>query len=271
MEQKFSVLLNVYAKDRPAWLKQALGSVLANSLPPDEVVIMVDGPVSAGIQAALDEAAQNKTVRILSHPVNIGRGAALGLAVPQCRHELIALMDADDISRPDRFEKLLAAFAADADLAVCGGQVQERDADTLAPLAQRRVPLTHAEIRKYLKTRMPFNNPTVMFKKSAILDSGNFKAFGLVEDYYMWARVMAKGYKTQNLPDILVDMRINPALYGRRGGWKYFHMNKVLFDEMRRLKLLSLTEYYYTLSVRFAVQVLMPNWLRSMFYKKALR
>ncbi len=271
MKQKFSVLLNIYAKDKPVWIKQALDSVLSNTISPTEVVIMVDGPVDKGIQAVLDEAVKNKTVRILSHPVNIGRGAALGYAVPKCNCELIALMDADDVSRKDRFEKQLAAFVANPKLAVCGGQIQEVNATTFEPLAKRSVPLTHDEIKHYLKTRMPFNNQTIMFKKSAVLDSGNFKAFGLVEDYYMWVRVIAKGYKTGNVADIVVDMRVDPALYSRRGGWNYFHMNKMLFDEMKKLGLLNSKDYYYTLSVRFVVQVLMPNWLRSMFYKRVLR
>lgn len=271
MEQKFSVLLNIYAKDKPTWIKQALDSVLSNTIQPTEVVIMVDGPVGKDIQAVLDEAAKNPLIRILSHPVNIGRGAALGYAVPKCNYELVALMDADDVSRKDRFKKELDLFEADKDLSVVGGQVQEVDANTFEPRAARNVPLSHDDIKRYLKTRMPFNNPTIMFKKTAVLNSGNFKAFGLVEDYYMWARVIAKGYKTANVPDVVLDMRVDPALYGRRGGWNYFHMNKMVFDEMKNLGLLSFKDYYYTLSVRFCVQVLMPNWLRSMFYKRALR
>lgn len=271
MKQPFSVLMSVYAKDRPAWVREALDSVLSNTVKPAEVVIMVDGPVPADLQTVLDEAAHNLLVRVISHPVNIGRGAALGIAVPQCKNEFIALMDADDVCRKNRFEKQLAAFAANPDFAVCGGQIQEVDSESFTPLAQRQVPLTNAQIRKYLKTRMPFNNQTVMFKKSAILDSGNFRAFGLLEDYYMWVRVAAKGYELANLPDILVDMRVNAAMYGRRGGYNYFHMNKLLFDKMRELNLLDTWEYYYTLSVRFCVQVLMPNGVRSYFYKKALR
>lgn len=274
MEQlaPFSVLMSVYAKDRPAWISQALDSVLANTVKPAEVVIMVDGPVTPAIKSVLDTAAaQNPIVQVLYHPVNVGRGAALAIAVPQCKHELIALVDADDVSRCDRFEKQLACFVANPTVTVVGGQVQEREADSFALLATRSVPLTNAEIRTYLKTRMPFNNPTVMFKKQTVLDSGNFQAFGLMEDYYMWVRVAAKGYEMANVPDILVDMRINPALYSRRGGLHYFLMNKQLFDKMLRLRLLSAWEYYYTLSVRFIVQVLMPNSMRSFFYKRVLR
>lgn len=271
MEQKFSVLLNIYAKDKPTWIKQALDSVLTNSVRPTEVVIMVDGPVGKEIQAVLDEVAKDNTVRVLSHPVNIGRGAALGYAVPKCTYDLIALMDADDVSRKDRFEKQLAAFASNPDLSIVGGQIQEVEAESFAHLSKRTVPLTHSEIKQYLKTRMPFNNVTVMFKKAAVLEAGNYKAFGTVEDYYMWARVMAKGKIAQNVPDVLVDVRVGKEMYNRRSGWNYFHMNKMLFDEMRKLGLLSFKDYYYTLSVRFVVQVLMPNWLRSFFYKKALR
>ena len=267
----FSVLMSVYAKDRPAWIKQALDSVLNNTIRPAEVVIMVDGPVRKEIQDVLDEAAKNSIVRVLSHPVNIGRGAALAIAVPQCQNELIALMDADDISRLNRFEKQLAVFAVSADLAVVGGQVQELEAETLSPFAQRWVPLTNDEIRTYLKSRMPFNNPTVMFRKSAILHSGNFQPLNLMEDYYMWARVAAKGYQMANVPDILVYMRVNAALYGRRGGWQYFIMNKKVFEKMRQLGLVNTWEYYYILSVRFVVQVLMPNWLRGWFYRRVLR
>ena len=271
MKDSFSVLISVYVKDRPAWVRQALDSVLSNTVPPSEVIIMVDGPVGDELKAVLEQAVQNALVRVIYHPVNVGRGAALAIAVPQCKYELIALVDADDISHPDRFEKQLAAFAANPELAVVGGQVQELEAETLRPFAQRRVPLTNEEIRQYLKKRMPFNNPTVMFKKSAVLASGNFQPVGLVEDYHMWVHVAAKGYQMANLPDILVDMRVNAALYGRRGGYKYFCMNKALYDEMLQLHLINIFEYCYILTVRFTVQVLMPNWLRGWFYRRALR
>ena len=271
MEQKFSVLLNVYLKDNPLWLKQAINSVLENSSCPNEIVIMVDGPITKEIQKVLDEVSKNKIVRVLSHPVNIGRGAALAYAVPKCKYDLIALMDADDICRKDRFEKQLAAFSAEPELSVLGGQIQEVDPLTLVPFAKREVPLTHTEICRYLKTRMPFNNVTVMFKKMAVLNAGNYKAFDTLEDYYMWARVIAKGYKTANLNVVLADVRVGKDMYERRGDWAYFRANKRLFDEMKNLGLINFKDYFYTLSVRFIVQVLMPNCLRRYFYNRVLR
>ena len=103
------------------------------------------------------------------------------------------------------------------------------------------------------------------------MEAGNYKTFGMLEDYYMWARVIAKGKITQNISDVIVDVRVGKEMYNRRSGWNYFYMNKLLFDEMRRLSLLNIWQYYYTLIIRFSFQILMPNWLRSFFYKKALR
>lgn len=268
-ELKFSVLMSVYCKDNPAWFREALYSVFNQSCPPAEVVLTADGPLTKELEAVIAEFKDK--LKIVRLEKNSGRGAALGYAVPQCKYDLIALMDADDVCRKDRFEKTLSQFKNNTSLAVVGGQVQEVDSETFSPITLRKVPLTHIAIYKYLKTRMPFNNQTIMFKKSAVLDSGNFKPFHLLEDYYMWVRVIAKGYITANVPEVLVDMRVSPAMYERRGGWKYFLSNKKLFEEMKKQGLLNLWEYYYTLTIRFGVQVLMPNCLRSMFYQKALR
>ncbi len=264
--------MSVYEGDNPVWLRQALESVFAQTIKPDEVICVVDGPIPNAIKKVLEDyCAKKGNVNILHFLVNRGRGAALRDALQDCKNDIIALMDADDICLPYRFKNQLDYFEKHPDIAVLGGWIQEVDSETLQPLAMRKVPLTDAEIRKYLKTRMPFNNQTVMFKKSAIMDSGNFQPFDLLEDYYMWMRVIAKGYKTANLEDVLVNMRVNPAMYGRRGGLKYFCKNKLLFDEMRKLGLLNLKDYYFTLFVRFIVQVLMPSSLRGYFYRKVLR
>lgn len=271
MEQKFSVLLTVYYKDNPLWLKQAINSVLENTVCPNEFVIMVDGPIPEEIQKILDEASQNKIVRILSQPNNAGHGAALAYGVPKCKYELIALMDADDICRKDRFEKQLAYFAGHPNVVIIGAWIQEMDGDTLQTVAIRKVPLTDKEIKKRIKTRSPFNHVSVMFKKSKVLDAGNYQSFYLMEDYYLWVRMIAKGYEMANIADILVDVRVGKDMYKRRGGWAYFCVNKRLFDEMRKLGLINFMDYVYTLSVRFIVQVLMPNCIRSYFYKRVLR
>jgi hypothetical protein len=81
----------------------------------------------------------------------------------------------------------------------------------------------------------------------------------------------ANGFKMQNLPEVLVLARIDNNMYKRRGGWKYFKSNKALQGELLKLNLISFPLYAANVAIRFTIQVLMPNFLRSVFYKTFLR
>ncbi len=272
MQPHFSVLMSVYAKDRPSWVRQALDSVLTNTVKPTEVVTVIDGPIPPELQAVLtDFSAKYPQVKLFPLEKNGGLGPALAYGIAQCTHELVARMDADDISLPDRFEKQLAYFAAHPETAVLGGQIQEIDGESLQPVAIRTVPQTDREIKMYLRMRCPFNHMTVMYKKAAVVAAGNYQPFHLMEDYYLWARMAAKGYQMGNLPDIVLNARVDSAMYGRRGGWKYFKSNYAMSKKLRELHLIPLTTHSFNACIRFCVQVLMPNWLRSYFYRQALR
>lgn len=272
MEQKFSVLMSVYAKDNPAWLAQALDSVLHNTVSPTEVVVVIDGPIPNNLQDVLSEyAAKYPQLKCCPLAKNGGLGPALAAGILQCSHELVARMDADDISLPDRFAKQLAYFEKHPETVVLGGQIQEIDGESLQPVAIRTVPQTSNQINRFIRTRSPFNHMTVMFKKSAVLEVGNYTPFHLMEDYYLWARLAAKGKVLANLPDIVLNARVNAAMYGRRGGYKYFRSNYLMSQKLRELGLISWPTHLFNTGVRFGVQVLMPNWLRSWFYRKALR
>lgn len=268
----FSVLMAVYAKDNPAWIAQALDSVLHNTVPPAEIVVVQDGPVPPEISRVLaGYRAKYPRIKPVVLEQNRGLGIALQKGLEACSCELVARMDADDISLPERFEKQLACFVQTPDLAVLGGTIEEVDAETLHLIAIRRVPQTDEQCRKFLKTRSPFNHVSVMFKKNLILQVGNYQPFHLMEDYYLWARCAAQHFKMGNMSSILVRVRVNAAMYGRRGGWEYFKSNVALSAALRRLGLISWPVYLFNLAVRFTVQVAMPNFLRSLFYKKILR
>ena len=268
----FTVLMSVYAKDNPLWVAQALDSVLHNTVPPAEIVLVQDGPVPAEIDQVLtDYTVKYPQIKRVVLPENQGLGLALQQGLQKCTYEWVARMDADDISLSERFETQLKRLVQEPDLAVLGGAIEEIDAQTLHPLAVRRVPQTDAQCKQFLKTRCPFNHMTVMFKKSLILQAGNYQPFHLMEDYYLWARCAAKGYFFANLPDIVLRARVNAAMYGRRGGWKYFKSNAALAGQLRRLGLIGWPVYLFNVAVRFAVQVLMPNSVRAAFYKRMLR
>lgn len=268
----FSVLMSVYAKDRPAWLCQALDSVFQNTCAPAEVVVVIDGPIPAELKAVLDGYVQKyPSVKLFPLAKNGGLGPALAYGLQQCSHELVARMDADDKCLPQRFERQLAYFEKHPKTDVLGGQIQEVDSETLTPVAVREVPQTDAQIKQFLKTRSPFNHMTIMYKKSAVLGAGNYVPFHLMEDYYLWARMAAKGCKMANLGEIVLHARVDAAMYGRRGGWKYFKSNLAISRKLRELGLISLPTFLFNTTARFCVQVLMPNSVRSFFYKKVLR
>jgi glycosyltransferase involved in cell wall biosynthesis len=264
--------MSVYAKDKPAWVSQALQSILVNTTKPKEIITVIDGPIPADLQKILtDFSSKHLQIKLFPLAKNGGLGPALAYGLQKCSCELVARMDADDISLSDRFEKQLAYFEKYPNTAVLGGQIQEIDGEILTPVAIRDVPLANKEIRQYIKIRSPFNHMTVMFKKSAVLAAGNYTPFHLMEDYYLWARMAAKGYEMANLPDILLNARVDTAMYSRRGGLKYFKNNYAMSKKLRELGLISHPTHLFNISVRFCVQVLMPNRMRGYFYKKVLR
>lgn len=272
MQQAFSVLMSVYAKDRPAWVGQALDSVLNNTAKPAEIITVIDGPVPVDLRLLLRGYAEKfPQIKLCPLEENGGLGPALAYGLQQCSHELVARMDADDISLPDRFKKQLAYFAAHPQTAVLGGWIQEIDSETLQPIAIREVPQTNEQIKQFLKTRSPFNHVSVMFKKSLVLAAGNYQPFHFLEDYYLWARLAIRDAEFANLADILLNVRVDSAMYGRRGGWKYFKSNLAMSSKLRKLGLISLPTHLFNACARFCVQVLMPNCVRSWFYRRALR
>ncbi len=272
MEPKFSVLMSVYAKDRPAWVCRALDSIFLSTVKPSEVIVVIDGPIPVELRGILSEFSYKyPQIKLCPLAKNGGLGPALAYGLEQCSHELVARMDADDISLPDRFSKQLAYFAAHPNTAVLGGQIQEIDGDSLQPVAIRAVPQTDKEIKEFLKSRSPFNHMTVMFRKSAVLTAGSYGNYFFMQDYFLWAHMAAKGFEMANLPDILVNARVNEELYKRRGGWKYFKRSWTISSKLRELQLISYPRHLFNLGIRFCVQVLMPTDVRSYFYRRALR
>lgn len=265
----FSVLMSVYAKEKASWLKESLESVFNQTFPPSETVLVADGPLTPELESVISSFKDRlKLVRL---PKNMGLGTALNEGLKACSYLLVARMDSDDIAVANRFELQIAAFERDKDLSVSGGAIEEIDSLTKKSIAFRRLPLGDGELKSFLKKRCPFNHMTVMFKKEDVLSAGGYLHLHYMEDYYLWTRMAEKGFKFANLPQILVRARTDKALYGRRGGFEYFLSNKKLYSYMKEHAMIGLKDYIYILSIRFFVQTLMPNSLRSFFYTRILR
>ncbi len=269
INQEFSVLMSVYYKDNPQWLKEAIESVINQTVKPSQILLVIDGPIGKDLEEIISNFAEK--LDILRLKENSGLGIALQKGLELCKYPLVARMDSDDISLPIRFELQLKEFSNNSNLSILSGFVQEIDCDTKEELSIRKVPLTDVDIKQYIKTRSPFNHPCVMFKKDDVLKVGNYQPFHFLEDYYLWIRMVKNNFNMKNLPKVMLNMRVNKNLYVRRGGYKYFRNNIFLNKEMLKLGIINYPFYIFNIVVRFSAQVLMPNKLRELFYKKALR
>jgi len=218
----FSVLLSVYIKEKPDYLRKSLDSLLAQTVSPAQIVMVEDGSLTDELYAVLDEYEKKfPDFKRVVNPQNLGLGKALEKGLLACDYDLVARMDTDDIAYPERFEKELKEFAADPELCLCGSHMEEFDGTPENVVSVKRVPLTMEEILRYAKKRNPFNHPSVMFKKSAVIEAGNYQHALGFEDYYLWVRMLQKGMKGKNIDECLMHFRAGADMFKRRGGVKY--------------------------------------------------
>ena len=268
---KLSVSMCVYGKDDPAWFRTAVDSILHQTVPPDEVVLVVDGPVPDPLGDAIASYEARPEFCVIRFPENRGHGDARRAGLAACRNEIVAIMDADDISSPDRFERQLAVMAADPTLAVVGGNITEFLGEPTSLVGRREVPATDAEIKDYMKTRCPMNLVTVMFRKSMVEAVGGFVDWYCEEDYYLWVRMAEAGMRFANVGEDVVNVRVGADMYRRRGGWRYFRSERRLQRYMRKKAIIGPVTYFKNVTKRFIVQVLLPNRLRGWVFKKFAR
>lgn len=272
MEKKFSVLMSVYKKDNPKYFEQAVESIINQTVIPSEVVIVIDGPIYDELKIAVNNMAKKHSIiKIIALEENLGLGLALKKGMEYCSYELIARMDSDDISCPNRFEKQLECFEKDENLSLVGSNISEFIDNDQNIISKRNVPEKHQDICKYLKKRCPFNHMTVMFKKASVEQAGGYLDYKFMEDYYLWIRMFLSKSKFYNIQDTLVLVRVSNDMYKRRAGYKYFKNMASLYKYMLKNRIISYPMYFFNNLSRFLIQVLMPNFIRKIIYKHFLR
>lgn len=272
MKLNYSVLMSVYRKERPDYLRESMDSIARQTVPADDFVLVCDGPLTPGLDAVIAEEQRQfgDVLQVVRLPKNGGLGNALNQGMKYCKNELVARMDSDDISYPDRCERQLAVFAAHPEYAVVSGIVEEFDGSPDHITARRVVPETQQEILKFAKARNPFNHPGVMYRKSAVEAAGGYQDFYLLEDYYLWLRMLKQGFMGYNIQSPILWMRAGKGMYKRRGGWKYAVSQKRLLDYMLHEHMISGVTYCAVLLIRMGA-AMMPNWLREGVFKTMLR
>ena len=271
MNMKFSVSICVYGKDNSEWFDTAVQSILNQTVKPNEVVIVVDGPVPENLSNIIKKYENNQSFKVVWLPENLGHGNARRIGLENISNELVALMDADDISLPNRFEQQLKYFEENPELDIVGGNIAEFIDEESNIIGKRIVPQTDKDIKDYLKKRCPFNQMTVMLKKPSVMKAGGYLDWFYDEDYYLWIRMLLNNAAFANTGTVLVNVRVGKDMYARRGGIKYFLSEAKLQKFMYRKGIINFPRAVINISQRLILQVLMPNWLRAIIFKYLAR
>lgn len=270
-ENKYSILMSVYFKEREECLRAAMNSIWFQTVPTDDFILVCDGPLGPALDTLIEEMKkEHAELHVVRLEKNCGLGIALNVGIKYCKNNLIARMDSDDISRPDRCERQLKVFQEHPEVSVVSGIVEEFKESTEMIEVCRVLPEKQDAILLFAKKRNPFNHPCVMYKKSAVKVAGGYQTFYLLEDYYLWIRMLQKGLIGYNLQQPLLWMRAGSEMYKRRAGWKYAKSQRMLFRYMRDTGFITRMQYIVSVVSR-SVTSLMPNVIREFFFKKLMR
>lgn len=268
----YSVLMTVYIKDNPDFFKKSILSMVNQSVPTNDLVIVKDGPITEELQNVIDEIDKKfpGIINQVSLKNNVGLGLALNEGLKACKNDIVARMDADDISLKIRCEQQLKEFIKDTSLDIIGCPVDEFIGSEENLICTRPVPESHEEIYKYAKQRDPFNHPTVMFRKSKVLAVGGYKDLRKNQDTDLWIRMLMDGCKAKNLNQSLLLFRFEEDTYKRRKNWLN---TKLLIGIRYKAYKIGFNSFFDFLKVSI-IQLLiyiMPVSFQKWIYQKFLR
>lgn len=270
---KFSVLMSIYHKESAEYFNRCMKSIWdEQSLKPNEIVLVQDGPLTDSLYLSINNW-QKKLDTVFKTIVlenNQGLGDALNIGLQNCKYELVARMDTDDIAKPSRFEKQLKIFD-NQNIDICSSWISEFDKDEVESLSVRKVPKDHEDILKFAKARNAINHPAVMYKKSAVDKAGGYKKMLWFEDYYLWARMIMDGARFYNIQEPLVHMRAGYGQLERRGGVKYAFKEIIFQRELLKIGFINKTQFVKNNIIRITARMLPKNFLKSIYKRIRLK
>ncbi|WP_151741886.1 glycosyltransferase [Acinetobacter seifertii] len=264
----FSVLSSIYHKEDPLHFNACMESIWDNqTLKPTEIILIEDGPLTPELDKVIAQWQEKlgKILRIKKLEKNVGTGKAKNIGLQECTYDIVCIVDTDDIYVAERFEKQIEFLKHNPEISIIGGQILEFVEDIHRPTGMRKVPLSNEDLKNYAKKQSPFNNMTITYRKSHILEVGGYQHHLWMEDYNLFLRVIAKGYKIQNLADVLVYARIDNGMHGRRKGFQYIKSEKQLLDLKKQLKLQSPVYANMLFLIRSLFRLLPANMLGRIY------
>lgn len=271
-ENRYSVLMSVYYKEKVNFLKTSIDSMLQQTYEPDEITVVKDGELTSELNFLIQQYVEDypSTFTIVDLPINVGLAKALDIGLDNCKNELIARMDSDDISIHTRCEAQLKAFNNNPNLCIVGTNINEFYEDPNYVVSSRVVPSNHESIKKFIKRRSPFNHPTVMFKKSEVKKCGGYGDLRRKQDLDLFSRMINNGCEASNIDESLVLFRSNSDSFQRRKSWdnvkSYIKVEYIIWRRghcsFKDLVIVTLGQLLIFLS---------PIWLLKKISKKFLR
>lgn len=268
---KYSVVMAIYKNDRPEWLLQAINSLLSQTIKSNDIIFVRDGHISKKLEKILISFEElHKEITVIRLDRNVGAGLARNEGVSRAKNELVAIMDADDISLSSRFELQLAEFNSNAETILVGGQISEFEKTPDNVVGYRKVPTEFNAIKKFARYRSPINHVTIMFKKSIFLSIGGYPKMSRAEDYYMISALLANGYIITNLNSTIVNCRINSDNIRRRKSWLNVRENIISRWKIYRLGAISFLNFLIS-SMAQLILFVMPVTLLRIFFIGVMR
>ncbi len=272
-DYKFSVLMSTYYKEVPEYLRESIESVVNQTLLPNEIVIVEDGKLTDELNVIINEyvGKYGDLFKIVPLEKNLGLGNALRIGVEACSYSIIARMDTDDIADKERFEKQIDYLKKNPNVDLIGSWISEFENNPEEIISYRQLPTSHDEIYKFAQFRNPVNHMTVMYKKEAVLQAGNYIHFKNVEDYYLWGRMLRNGAIFANIPECLVNARAGNSMLKRRANLTYFINSEFpLQCEFLKIGFINVSHFLRNSISKFFLRIL-PFPFMKLVYNKILR
>jgi glycosyltransferase involved in cell wall biosynthesis len=263
--------MSIHGETRASEIERCLSSLARQTLPAAEVILVRDGPVDSSVERSIGVYESMIPFRHVHFPRNRGLGPALRDGLKACNHDLVARVDSDDWSISNRFQCQVEFLCRKSNISAVGSVMKETYNHAGKEISVvRKIPLDNASIQRVAKRRNPMNHPTVMFRKSHVLASGNYESCPLFEDYFLWAKMLTQGYILSNLPEVLVETEVDLDYFQRRGGLTYVKNELNLAQKLRKIEFLSFFETTFFLLSRIPVR-LAPVFIRKYLYRILLR
>jgi glycosyltransferase involved in cell wall biosynthesis len=268
----FSVLLSVYQKERPDFLRHSLESLVTQTRMPKEIIIVKDGKVGEELNNVIESfrVKQGGLLKVVGYDENRGLGRALNFGMQHITTPYVARMDTDDVSVPTRFEEQMSFLDSHPDIDILGSSIAEFDDDPQHPLRARHVPEQHEMIREKARLSNPMNHMTVVFKREKVVEAGGYQHAPYFEDYDLWVRMLMGGMKFHNLKRLLVLARIGNDMIGKRHGFQYTKFEAAHFRKMYEYGFINSFGLIKALMLRVPLRLL-PKTLLLSIYSVILR